>query len=90
MLRVNLYIESTWSTIAIYSPYGDADIIALAVTLLSEYKERVILKKQEQISSGIIELEDSPQALTSNDFLSSFFRRGKKKFCRIVKKIWIS
>lgn len=90
MLRVNPYIESTWSTIAIYSSYGDADIIALAVALLSEYKERVILKKQEQISLGIIKLKDSPQALTRNDFLSSFFRKGKKKSCRIVKQIWIS
>ena len=49
-----------FSFCAAYSPSGDTDIIALALALLSEYKERVILtdshgQKQEQISSGSIE-----------------------------------
>ena len=47
-----------------YSPPGNADIIALTVALLSKVKERIVLtdshrQKQGEIPSGSIELEES-------------------------------
>ena len=82
----------------ICSPSGDTDIIVMAVTILNNFKERVSLidghgKDRKYIELSEIELEEPIlssligfHALTGNDFVSSFFRKGKKKCFGIFEK----
>ena len=63
-----------------YSPFGDNDIIAVA--LLSEYKERAIftdIHEQEQIPLVSTELEDS--IISTFNWITSF---DKQQFCKLL------
>ena len=73
--------SSTEKNVLIWSPSGDADIIALCVSLLYTYKERVFMdnstgKSMKLIWLGGINLShEKCKALhifTGNDYVSSF------------------
>ena len=86
------------STVTLRSPSGDTDIVVLSVALLYEFRNRVILddgsgdnRKIVRLSSLDIEkdLLDALvgfHAFTGNDYVSSFFRKGKEKCWKLVEK----
>ena len=86
------------SVITLRSPSGDTDIIVLTVALLCEFRNRVLIddgsgdnRKVMPLSNIDIE-EDLVHALmgfhafAGNDYISSFFRKGKEKCWKLVEK----
>ena len=84
--------------VTIRSPSGDTDIIILMISLLHRYGERVIVDdfhgdgKRKSYRLNDIELEDDIidsligfHAFTGNDFVSSFFRRGKNTCFKLLE-----
>jgi len=98
ILHAHHYLQSTNQCVTIYSPSGDTDVIVLAIALLKPFNERVYImdghgqhKRNFELSS--IDVEDTLiqaligfHALTGNDFVSSFFRKGKKRCFEILEK----
>ena len=99
--RIMLYaahaLKDQDQRIAIWSPSGDTDIIVLAIALLDLQKERVTIidgrgenRKIFKLSS--VEIEDDFidcllgfHAFTGNDYVSSFFRKGKKSCYKLLQ-----
>ena len=89
---------NTQLTVKIRSPSADTDISILAVSLLLEGKERVYLENGNESNKkilwlGSIEMSDMKRkvllgfhAFTGNDYVSSFFRKGKLTCWKIIKR----
>ena len=85
--------------VIIRSPSGDTDIIVLVVSLLYDYKDRVIIdngsgKERKSIWIGGIELSQHRchsliglHSFTGNDYVSSFFKTGKRSMLEIVREV---
>ena len=84
--------------VTIRSPSGDTDIVVLLIVHLHQYGDRVVLddfhgqegRKSYRLSD--LELEDSVitsliglHAFTGNDFVSSFFRKGKSTCFKLLE-----
>ena len=87
---LNALNANSENVVTIRSPSGDSDILILMISNLKQFKERVILDdfhgitKRKSYRLSDIELEDEVvealvgfHAFTGNDFVSSFFRKGK-------------
>ena len=82
----------------ILSPPGDTDIIVLVVSLLNDYKDHVIInngsgKARKSICLGGIELSQHRcrsliglHSSTGNDYISSFFKKGKDQCWKLLEK----
>ena len=92
------FFEDPNYTFTLHSPSADTDILMLAVALLKENKDNVILdtgsgrnRKVFHLNS-IIMVEHLSNALigfhafTENNYISSFFRKGKLKCWKLVEK----
>ena len=78
------------------SPSGDTDIIVLCVALLT--KDKVVIdnssgKARKSIWLGGLELSESKcaavlglHAFSGNDYISSFFKKGKEKCWKLMEK----
>ena len=83
-------------TVTIHSPSGDTDVIVLALVLLHEFRENVYVidgngRNRKLLRLADVRLEDEiVQALigfhsfTGNDYISSFFNKGKKKWYELL------
>ena len=90
-------LKQSTMNVSIYSPSGDTDIIVLALAHLQEYKQRVYLidghgqfKRTMKlidfnIETEILESLIGFHAFTGNDYISSFFRKGKAACFKILK-----
>ena len=90
--------ESLNSTVTLRSPSGDTDILLLAVVLLRQFKERIAFddgngKNRKVFRLSSLEIEDDVvqsligfHAFTGNDYVSSFFRKGKDSCMRVLEK----
>ena len=86
------------SVITLHSPSRDTDIVVLTFALLYEFRNRVLIdggsgdnRKVMRLSNIDIEkdLADALigfHAFTGNDYISSFFRNGKEKCWKLIKK----
>ena len=93
-----ILVESSSSIVTLRSPSGDTDIVILAMTLLHEFNDRVILDdgsgknrklislKEISIEEEIIEALIGFHAYTGNDYVSSFFRKGKDTCFKVLEK----
>ena len=84
--------------VLIRSPSGDADIIVLCVSLWYTYKERVFIdngtgESRKLIWLGGVNLSHEKckallgmHAFTGNDYVSSFFKKGKEMCWKLVRK----
>ena len=91
-------IDHASYSIIIRSPSGDTDIIVLAVSLLFDFKEKIFLDSGSSGNRRLIhlasfELPDDYRAaligyhaFTGNDYVSSFFTKGKKKCWNKLKE----
>ena len=86
------------TAVTIRSPSGDTDIVILMIGLLYQYKDRVILDdfhgaaKRKSYKLSDIELDDDIvesligfHAFTGNDFVSSFFKKGKSTCFKLME-----
>ena len=85
-------------TVTLRSPPTDTDILVLAVALLNNHKDNVILDTGSGKSRKVIPLNSIVMdnhlrnaligfhAFTGNDYVSSFFRKGKFKCWQLVEK----
>ena len=76
--------------VTIFSPSGDTDIIVLLLAFLKDHKEHILIIDGHGEDKKILKLSDIDleenlihpltgfHAITSNDYVSSFFRKGKK------------
>ena len=93
---LNALHEDTSMSVMLRSHSGDTDITVLAVSLLYEHKDRVYLdygtgKNRKGLWLNHIRMSDSQRtaiiafhAFTGNDYVSSFFRKGKKACWKIM------
>ena len=84
--------------VIIRSPSRDTDILVLTVSVLYSHKTRILLDNssgKEQKSVWLGALESSQQRSTSlidlhafsgNDYFSSFFKKGKDQFWKLLEK----
>jgi len=98
ILHAHYYLETTMSNVTLYSPSGDTGVVVLAIALLKLYNERVTIidghgqyKKSFQLNQ--VDLDGTVvnaligfHAFSGNDFVSSFFRKGKKKCYEVLEK----
>ena len=85
-------------TINIHSPSGDTDILVLTIVHLYNYKEKIHLDngtgvKRNNIWLGALQFKDEIlntligfHSFTGNDYVSSFFRKGKQ----VCWKVFVS
>ena len=90
--------ENTSHQVIIRSPSGDTDILVLATSLLYEYRSKVNIdngsgKNRKLIWFGGLDLEPKRcealiglHAFTGNDYISSFFRKGKDQCWKVMEK----
>ena len=90
--------NNTIQSVILRSHSGDTDITVLAVSLLHEYQEKVFLdygsgKNRKGFWLSNIEMSISERkallsfhALTGNDYISSFFRKGKSVCWKVMKQ----
>ena len=76
--------------VCLWSLSGDTDIVVLAVGLLQEFNDRVFIvnrcgsnTEHYKLSDFEIDIESTSallglHAFTGNDYVSSFFRKGKE------------
>ena len=84
--------------VTLRSPSGDTDIVVLAVALLNQFKSNVILddgngKQRKIIRLSDIDIDDDLvkamigfHSFSGNDYVSSFFRKGKEKCWKLLEK----
>ena len=82
--------QSTENKVVIRSPSGDTDILVLSAALLYDFKEHVLIDNGSGQARKCIDLRSLQfsackysamlglHAFTGNDYLSSFFRKGKE------------
>ena len=80
------------------SPSGDTDILILVVSLLYDYKERIVLdngvgNSRKLIWLGNIDISRSTRnsllgfhAFTGNDYVSSLFKKGKSVCWKVLQR----
>ena len=90
--------ECEGSVVTLRSPSGDTDIVVLAVALLNEFSNRVLLddgsgKHRTFLRLSDIDMEEDLvdaivgfHAFTGNDYVSSFIRKGKEKCWKLLEK----
>ena len=94
-----LYLRETLNLkVTVYSPSGDTDIIVLLLGCLQDHKEHILIidghgEDKKHLKLSDIDLEENLidsligfHALTGNDYVSSFFRKGKKKCFGVLEK----
>ena len=76
--------------VTIFSPSGDTDIIVLLLAFLQDHEEHILIidghgEDKKNLKLSDIDLEENLihsligfHAITGNDYVSSFFRKGKK------------
>ena len=84
--------------VIIRSPSRDADILVLTVSVLYSHKTRILLdnssgKEQKSVWLGAVELFQQRStsliglhAFSGNDYVSSFFKKGKDQFWKLLEK----
>ena len=84
--------------ITIRSPSGDTDIVVVALSMLLQFAKRIVLddgngENRRQILLADVDLEEDVlssligfHAFTGNDFVSSFFRKGKESCFKAMEK----
>ena len=90
----NALSTSKGSAVILYSPSGDTDINVLATALLQNYKSRLFIEYSYWINNKGCWLKDSASSsallglhtFTGNDFVTSFFKKGKLKRWKILQK----
>ena len=93
-----ILIEDADAVVTIRSPSGDTDILVLMIGILYSFRDRVILddfhgtKGRKSYRLGDIELDDEIvesligfHAFTGNDFVSSFFKKGKLSCFKVME-----
>ena len=90
--------EDQYHHVIIRSPSGDTDILVLAVSLLHEFCDQVTIdngagKNRKLIWLGGLDLTPNRcssligfHAFTGNDYISSFFKRGKDQCWKLMEK----
>ena len=86
------------SVITLRSPSGDTDIVALTIALLYEFRNRVLTDDGSgdnrmvmwlsniDIGKDLVDALKGFHAFTGNDYISSFFRKGKGNCWKLVEK----
>ena len=89
--------ESESNQILLRSPSGDTDILVLVLSILHEFKDRIVIdngtgNSRKLIWLGSIEMSNSRinsllgvHSFTGNDYVPSFFRKGKGVCWKILK-----
>ena len=84
--------------VVLRSHSGDTDIIVLAVALLQEYRDRIMLddgsgKSRRTVKLNDVDLDEDVigaligfHAFTGNDYCSSFFRKGKETCFKVMQR----
>ena len=93
-----ILIEDADAVVTIRSPSGDTDILVLMIGILYSFRDRVILddfhgtKGRKSYRLSDIELDDEIvesligfHAFTGNDFVSSFFKKGKLSCFKVME-----
>ena len=95
---VEVLRQDTENKVVIRSPSGDTDILVLSAALLYNFKEHVIIDNGSAQSRKCIDLRSLQfseckysamlglHAFTGNDYLSSFFRKGKERCWKLMQK----
>ena len=92
---VEILHQDTENKIAISSPSGDTDIRVLSAAFLYNFKEHVVTDSGSGQSRKCIDLRSLQiseckllglHALTGNEYLSSFFRKGKEGCWKLMQK----
>ena len=95
---VELLHQDTENKVVIRSPSGDTDILVLAAALLYNFKEHLVIDNGSGESRKCIDLRSLQfseckycamlglHAFTGNDYLSSFFRKGKERCWKLMHK----
>ena len=95
---VKILHQDTENKIVIRSPSGDTDILFLSAVLLYSFKEHVVIDNGSVQSRKCIDLSSLQfseckysamlglNAFIGNDYLSSFFRKGKERFWKLMQK----
>ena len=94
----NVLHRNHGESVCLWSPSGDTDIVVLAVGLLQEFNDRVFIvhgsgsnAEHYNLSNFEIDMESASAllgllAFTSNDYVSLFFRKGKEKCWKVMRK----
>ena len=95
---VEILHQDTENKVVIRSPSGDTDILVVSAALLYNFKEHVVIDNGSGQSRKSIDLRSLQfseckystmlglHAFTGNDYLSSFFRKGKERCWKLMKK----
>ena len=95
---VEILHQDTKKKVVIRSPSGDTDILVLSAALLYNFKEHVAIDNGSAQSRKCIDLRSLQfseykysamlglHAFTGNDYLSSFFRKGKERCWKLMQK----
>ena len=90
--------QDTENKVVIRSPSGDTDILVLSAALPYNFKEQVVIDNGSGQSWKCIDLRSLQfseckysamlglHAFTGNDYLSSFFRKGKERCWKLMQK----
>ena len=90
--------SSETSVITLGSPSGDTDIVVLTFALIYEFQNRVLLDDSSGDNRKVMQLSNMDMekdfvvvligfhAFTGNYYISSFFRKRKEKFWKLVEK----
>ena len=95
---VEILHQDTENKVVIRSPSGDTDILVVSAALLYNFKEHVVIDNGSGQSRKCIDLRSLQfsetkysamlglHAFTGNDYLSSFFRKGKGRCWKLMQK----
>ena len=95
---VEILHQDMENEVVIRSPSGDTDILVLSAALLYNFKEHVVIDNGSAQSRKCIDLRSLQfseckysamlglHAFTGNDYLSSFFRKGKERCWKLMQK----
>ena len=95
---VEILHQDTENKVVIRSPSGDTDVLVVSAALLYNCKEHVVIDNGSGQSRKSIDLRSLQfseckystmlglHAFTGNDYLSSFFRKGKEKRWKLMQK----
>ena len=98
VLNATRVLETTDLFIVLRSPSGDTDILALLLALIKNDKSRVFYAcgngvNRKGVWLNLVEIEENKRnaligfhSFTGNDFVSSFFRKGKKHCWEVMIK----
>ena len=88
--------EEADTKIILHAPSGDTDIIVLLLVFLQDHKEHILIIDGHGEDKKILKLSDIHldlihpligfHAITGNDYMSSFFRKGKKNALRYWRR----